>query len=615
MSLEEQVERYYIDMENELLLNIAKKVAVDKPMEIDKWSLETNSPIVGSGGVNEWQLERLKELGGLTEENAKIIAKYSKKSKKDIEKIFERAREIGTEVDKKQLELGIKAGILNEIDPVVEDIVVKNIISNAMQETLTTFNKQNNSLLVSSGREYTKIVNTVSTEVMAGTKTVTKAMQDAVTKLAEKGLTGFTARNGAQWSPEAYTKMVLRTNTRQTTNKIQEERMQLAGNNYVEISQHMGARPLCAEDQGKIFSLNDDTTPIEDGLGNKIKVYAWSQSSYGEPAGILGINCGHSRYAFIPGMSIHRERKINKAENDEAYQERQTQRYYERQIRNKKREIEMLKETGAEPDYIKSKQKQLSSFNSQYNSWLKETDRYRDYGNEWIGKISANEEMMITKNIKIGKSNTYLKPIKLSKLPTKYVDSINNQISSTNTPITPLMKKYINNVRISNYQSNEKGSYNTLLKTISFNAKKDNEKNYQTFFHEFSHMIDHKIGSPSQNKDFIKMIYDDFDVFKNKMQDKYQINEDKFYQKMSEKLKKDSNNNSLSDIIGAITKNKCVGRAKHPPEYWENKGKVGREFYAHTGSAMIRESEKETYNFKTIFPNAYKYFEDSLKGK
>ena len=219
MSLEEQVERYYIDMENELLLNIAKKVAVDKPMEIDKWSLETNSPIVGSGGVNEWQLERLKELGGLTEENAKIIAKYSKKSKKDIEKIFERAREIGTEVDKKQLELGIKAGILNEIDPVVEDIVVKNIISNAMQETLTTFNKQNNSLLVSSGREYTKIVNTVSTEVMAGIKTVTKAMQDAVTKLAEKGLTGFTARNGAQWSPEAYTKMVLRTNTRQNGTK------------------------------------------------------------------------------------------------------------------------------------------------------------------------------------------------------------------------------------------------------------------------------------------------------------------------------------------------------------------------------------------------------------
>ena len=473
MSLEEQVERYYIDMENELLLNIAKKIAVDKPMEIDKWSLETNSPIVGSGGVNEWQLERLKELGGLTEENAKIIAKYSKKTKKDIEKIFDRAREIGTEVDKKQLELGVKAGILNEIDPVVEDIVVKNIISNAMQETLTTFNKQNNSLLVSSGKEYTKIVNTVSTEVMAGTKTVTKAMQDAVTKLAEKGLTGFTARNGAQWSPEAYTKMVLRTNTRQTTNKIQEERMQLAGNNYVEISQHMGARPLCAEDQGKIFSLNDDTTPIEDGLGNKIKVYAWSQSSYGEPAGILGINCGHSRYAFIPGMSIHRERKINKAENDEAYQERQTQRYYERQIRNKKREIEMLKETGAEPDYIKSKQKQLSSFNSQYNSWLKETDRYRDYGNEWIGT-----------SIKNNKQNKNITPLYSNSKNTRkfeYDEEIKtfNNINNDLNKYIDIESKWSGKINIDD-MSNPKKEWNCSITIGSYT-------NEQTIQHELLH--------------------------------------------------------------------------------------------------------------------------------
>lgn len=537
MSLEEQVERYYIDMENELLLNIAKKVAVDKPMEIDKWSLETNSPIVGSGGVNEWQLERLKELGGLTEENAKIIAKYSKKTKKDIEKIFDRAREIGTEVDKEQLELGIKAGILNEIDPVVEDIVVKNIISNAMQETLTTFNKQNNSLLVSSGREYTKIVNTVSTEVMAGTKTVTKAMQDAVTKLAEKGLTGFTARNGAQWSPEAYTKMVLRTNTRQTTNKIQEERMQLAGNNYVEISQHMGARPLCAEDQGKIFSLNDDTTPIEDGLGNKIKVYAWSQSSYGEPAGILGINCGHSRYAFIPGMSIHRERKINKAENDEAYQERQTQRYYERQIRNKKREIEMLKETGAEPDYIKSKQKQLSSFNSQYNSWLKETDRYRDYGNEWIGtkvvsqpvkekttnqlnnwikkeeKRKKQEEIVnksivgkfdITKydnTIKTTTKDVVLLPERLEHIKTKhpevekYIKEIPNIIKQPDMVLKEvkrentiwIIKKYDNNIKI----------------TLKLNT--DNNKNYKNSIIQMQYMRDSEIKRNIKNSKVIKL--------------------------------------------------------------------------------------------------------------
>lgn len=162
MSLEEiqeKVERYYIDMENELLINIARKISEGKPMEIDKFDTDKGVKIKGSGGVNEWQLERLKELGGLTKENAKIIAEYSGKTKKEINKIFDRAREIGTDVDKEILELGIKAGILNEINPMIEDRKVKDIISSSIQEVLTTFNKQNNSLLASAGASYREIVN------------------------------------------------------------------------------------------------------------------------------------------------------------------------------------------------------------------------------------------------------------------------------------------------------------------------------------------------------------------------------------------------------------------------------------------------------------------------
>lgn len=404
MSLEEmqeQVERYYIEMENELLINIARKLSVGKPMEIDKWDLETNSPIVGSGGVNEWQLERLKELNGLNEENAIIIAKYSNRTYKDVEQIFERARQIGTEVDSEILELGIKAGILNEINPISEEYQVKKIINASMREVLTTFNIQNNSLLRSAGNSYSQIVNIVSSEVMSGTKTTQKAMQEAVSKLGEKGLTGFTAKNGAEWSPEAYTKMVLRTNTQNTINRVQEERMELAGNDYIEISSHIGARPLCSQDQGHIFSLSGNTTPIKDGNGKIIYPRAWSSSTYGQPAGILGINCGHSRYAFVPNLSIKRDKDFNKEENDIAYKEKQQQRLYERTIRNKKREIAMLKETGAEKDYIKSKTKQLSNYRKEYFEFLDKTGRTRINSNEWIGasRISKIVENKATKSL------------------------------------------------------------------------------------------------------------------------------------------------------------------------------------------------------------------------
>lgn len=388
--LEEQIERIYIDMENELLLNIAKKISEGKPMEIDKWDAENNQPLYGSGNVNEWQLQKLKELNGLNEKNAEIIAKYSETTIEEVEKVFDRAKEIGMTRDETLIEKGVKLGILNEINPITDEMAVRGIIGHAIEEVLTTFNKQNNSLLVSAGDEYRDIVNKVSSQVLAGTKTTAKAMQEAVSQLAEKGLTGFTARNGARWSPEAYTKMVIRSNTQNTINSIQDERIKLCGGDYIEVSSHIGARPLCSQDQGQVFSLSGNTNSIEDLDGSRVKVRAWSSSTYGKPAGIFGINCGHSRYMFVPGLSKKREMDFTKKENDEAYAEKQRQRQYERTIRNKKREIAMLKQTGAEPTYIKIKQNSLSNTRKEYLSFLDKTGRTRITANEWIGSTSLS---------------------------------------------------------------------------------------------------------------------------------------------------------------------------------------------------------------------------------
>ena len=388
--LEEQVERIYIDMENELLLNIAKKLSAGKSMEVDKWDEVNQQPLVGSGEVNEWQLQRLKELNGLNEENAKIIANYSGKTVEEIEQIFARAKEIGMTRDEATISEGVKLGILNEINPDTEELVVSSILSSATKEVLTTFNKQNNSLLASAGSEYTDIVNKVSSQVLAGTKTTNKAMQEAVSQLAERGLTGFTARNGARWNPEGYTKMVIRSNTQNTINRIQDERIRACGGDYIEVSSHIGARPLCSQDQGQVFSLSGNTSPIEDLDGNRIKVRAWSSSSYGEPAGIFGINCGHSRYMFVPGLSKKREMDFTRKENDKAYIEKQRQRQYERTIRNKKREIAMLKQTGAEPSYIRRKQNSLSDTRKEYLEFLDKTGRTRITANEWIGSTSLS---------------------------------------------------------------------------------------------------------------------------------------------------------------------------------------------------------------------------------
>ena len=447
--LEEQVERIYIDMENELLLNIAKKLSAGKPMEIDKWDEVNQQPLVGSGEVNEWQLQRLKELNGLNEENAKIIAKYSGKTVEEVNKVFDRAREIGMTRDETLIQEGIKLGILNAIEPDTEELLVRSILSNAVEEILTTFNKQNNSLLSSAGAEYRDIVNKVSSQVLAGTKTTNKAMQEAVSQLAEKGLTGFTARNGARWNPEGYTKMVIRTNTQNTINRIQDERIQACGGDFIEISSHIGARPLCSQDQGQVFSLSGYSGYIEDLDGNRIKVRRWSSSTYGKPAGIFGINCRHSRYMFVPGLSKKREMDFTKKENDKIYAESQRQRQYERTIRNKKREIAMLKQTGAEPSYIKRKQNSLSNTRKEYLEFLDKTGRTRITANEWIGSTSLSPK--VDNNNKIKELLNKKKRLEMQKA----------QLEIKQDLATPLKKK--NNLEIKQEKQFNRNNYKTFV--------------------------------------------------------------------------------------------------------------------------------------------------------
>lgn len=491
--LEEQVERIYIDMENELLLNIAKKLSAGKPMEIDKWDETTGQPIYGSGGVNEWQLERLKELNGLNNQNAKIIAKYSGKTVKEVEQVFAKAQEIGTEANKSILEAGIKAGILNEINPKTEEEQVSGILSSAMQEVLTTFNKQNNSLLASAGDEYMDIINKVSSQVLAGTKTVEKAMQEAVSKLAEKGLTGFTAKNGARWSPEAYTKMIIRSNTQNTINHIQDEQMALAGNDYIEISKHSGARPKCADDQGQIYSLSGNTEPIVDGRGKKIKVRSWSSSSYGQPDGILGINCGHSRRSFVPGLSIHRDNPMPRAENDKDYKEKQRQRQYERTIRNKKREIAMLKQTKAEDSYIRIKQNSLSNTRKEYLDFLDKTGRTRITANEWIGSTklklkSETKKTIIKKDTKSIISDTRslvsnrlqarTKGVTINRVDKQYsyYEPSTNKIKLGNNADEYTLIHELGHKLVTTFTKEERKEYNKLIKEKFSNYKKSDFK-------------------------------------------------------------------------------------------------------------------------------------------
>ena len=126
-------------------------------------------------------------------------------------------------------------------------------------------------------------------------------------------------------------------------------RMQDRNLSLFKMSTHPGSRPKCAKDQGKIFDRNNGSGYTTDLKGNRIRYYPLNSSSYGEPDGMFGINCGHHGTPWIPGVSSERYFPTeDEKKNEELYKKMQTQRAYERQIRKDKRLLMMYKESDDE---------------------------------------------------------------------------------------------------------------------------------------------------------------------------------------------------------------------------------------------------------------------------
>ena len=107
-----------------------------------------------------------------------------------------------------------------------------------------------------------------------------------------------------------------------------------------------------------------------------------NSTSYGQPAGLFGINCGHYPIPIIAGVTIpHGADNIQpEEENDKAYAESQEQRALERKIREAKRLVEMAGDTATPEDKQKVKDAQ-----AQMREFIAKTGRTRRYDREQIG--------------------------------------------------------------------------------------------------------------------------------------------------------------------------------------------------------------------------------------
>lgn len=397
--LAEAVDNAYSDLEDMLMHNIIRHIKdYDQPIATD-----------------EWLLQKLAEIGKLNKENMRIIAQQAGISRTAAERMLQDAAEEAIKSTDAGFQYLVRQRLADAAVESGKSKTVKQVMKTLQDQAKGTLNICNTTMLYKARDAFAKLVRSIAadageiaekqsfldilgkhaTATTIGAESRQQALRRCILEFNDKGIPAFVDKAGREWTPEAYVNMAMRNTARQTAEEMQTARCKDFGVNLIAIDSHSGARPKCAKDQGKIFDLNNGSGFTEDLNGRKIKYYPWKDSSYGEPDGILGINCGHHKWPFIPGVNVQRYFPTEDMDaNNKLYKETQVQRALERDVRKKKRECMLFDELedrdAFEKAAVKLKQKEsnLKTYVDSKDHLHRRTDREQVVG---FGKRIAAE--------------------------------------------------------------------------------------------------------------------------------------------------------------------------------------------------------------------------------
>lgn len=355
MQLSQSLSDLYTGLETDLIANIAEYLAAGK----------IDSPTA------QWKIQMLAQLGALDKSNIKVITEYAGIAPDMLTEVLETAALSAVEELEPGFQKLARNGIINGTEVPIEKTMARALTSYQKQakQSLNMVNTVmrykaksaaqkiiNDTAELAEKQSFINTLNKATGKVVTGAESRQAAMRQCIKEMSEKGIPAFVDKLGREWSPEAYINMDIRTTANNVAHQAQFDRMKDYGVDLIEVSSHAGARPKCAEDQGKIFNRKNKDGYTTDLHGRKIKYYSWKKSSYGEPNGILGINCGHHIYPFIPGISYQKYFPYDEYDNQEQYKKVQGQRELERRVRKSKRECISLESVGDTEGLKKAKE-------------------------------------------------------------------------------------------------------------------------------------------------------------------------------------------------------------------------------------------------------------------
>ena len=379
----------YMSVEDRLLVRIARQLSLNDDHQLNE--------------VSKWQLKQLARHGMLRQDAHKIIAAGTKGIPGNVAETVRQAiddtlAEDGiTDMwhDKQFAESAANAvrhyrnqakDVYNQVNTVMkykaESTFVRAVNTVADKWTQEQRREQSE---IANKQDVLNILNSNTASVVSGAESRTKAVRTTIHEMAEKGIPAFVDKSGREWSPEAYVNMDIRATVKNTALEAQFSTMDSLGQDVFEVSSHPGSRPKCRPWQGKLISRSGKTTEITDINGRKHKVIPLSQTSFGEPDGLFGINCGHRPRGVSDGLFRKSSVEYDDTEDKELYNKVCRQRELERKVRKSKTEADMLEAAG-DTEGAKEVRRKMAEQNKALKSYCDSnglkyrSDRARTYG-------------------------------------------------------------------------------------------------------------------------------------------------------------------------------------------------------------------------------------------
>ena len=289
--------------------------------------------------AEETMLHRLaSHLGRGTASNQWAERKYSEASKvsKEMQKVVKDLKagrtEIYTSAVKDAWDQSSKA-FVSDASKLAEAYGIASIAPNAkkvvsiLSELDQAYAAEDRVILRKVNDAYADIIGRCSAKVATGTITYRDAVKQELEEFAKKGISGFVDKNGHAWDMATYAEMATLTAIERATLYGYVDTMQEYGYDLAIISSHAGACPLCVSWEDVIVSVSGDDhdyPSLDDAID----------------AGCFHPRCLHylsTYYPWITEGGRNAPRPVEEPSNE--YSSRQTQRYYERKIREWKRRM------------------------------------------------------------------------------------------------------------------------------------------------------------------------------------------------------------------------------------------------------------------------------------